>query len=254
MTIRGRIAACIFAMTLGMPLAGQNSTPSPAKDIDPLALRILQAATDQIKNAKSYSFRALVSRDYLGTNDQIITLFTWSEITVQRPNNLHIKFRGAGQPVEMFFNGSGSTVLFSPSANLYTTIATPTTIDAALDNISKKGVTVAVRNFLESDPYKSLTAALVTAYAVGTTDLFDQKVYHLAFTEPDADWQMWLVGTDQPQVRRVEIIDKTDPQHLRIAVDFLDWNFSPQLTDTMFTFSKPADAHQIDILKETTER
>jgi len=237
-----------------LAMAQTGSTQEAAKDIDPLALRVMKAATDPVKDAKAYSFRALVSHDLLGTNDQIITTFSTSEITMQRPNKLHIKFRGRGEPVEMFYDGSGKTVLYSPSSKFYTSVDTPTTIDAALTDISKKGVNMAVRNFLESDPYQSLTEALTTAYAVGSVDLFDEKVYHLAFTEPGAEWQMWVVGGDTPRVKRLEVIDTSNSHHPRISVTFFDWDLNPSTSNDMFTFNKPADAKEIEMLKAVAEK
>jgi len=245
----------ILGLTVSRPMLGQkNETQKAATDVDPLALQIVKAATDPLKEAKAYSFRALVSRDLLGTNDQIITTFSTSQVTVQRPNKLHIKFRGRGEPVELFYDGSGKAVLYSPSTKFYTTLSTPTSIDACLADMSKKGVNIAVRNFLESDPYASLTDGLTTAYAVGKVDVFDEKVYHLAFTEPGAEWQLWVVGGDNPRVKRLEVIDKDKPHNPRIAVDFFDWDFNPAPSEDMFTFSKPADAHEIEMLKLTAER
>jgi len=246
---------CILTIVLGVPMIAQTGgAQQGVKDIDPLALRVMKAATDPVKEAKAYSFRALVSRDLLGTNDQIITTFSTSEITVQRPNKLHIKFRGRGEPVEMFYDGSGKTVLYSPSSKFFTVVDTPTTIDAALSDISTRGVNIAVRNFLESDPYQSLTDSLTTAYAVGSVDLFDEKVYHMAFTEPGAEWQMWVVGGDTPRVKRLEVIDKSNPHRPRISVTFFDWDLNPSTSNDMFTFNKPADAKEIEMLKMVAEK
>jgi hypothetical protein len=245
------LVSCLLLLIFSWSAAGQsNPSHKNAKDIDPLALQIVKAAVDPIKDAQAYSFRVLVSRDELGTNDQIITTFNTAEITLQHPNKLHIRFRGRGEPVELFFDGSGKTVLYSPSAKFYTTVSSPIGIDATLDAIAKRGVTVAARNFLESDPYRSLTDALTTAYAVGTVDLFGQKVYHLAFTEPGAEWQLWVVGEKSPTVKRLEVIDKSKPHNPRVTIDFLDWNFSPTIRNDMFTFSKPADAREINMLKQ----
>jgi len=250
-----QLGFCLLILSFAWSAAAQTKAPQTGtKDIDPLALQIVKAAVDPIKNAKAYSFRALVSRDELGTNDQIITTFNTAEITLQRPDKLHIRFRGRGEPVELFFDGSGKTVLYSPSTKFYTTVSSPTGIDATLDAIAKRGVNVATRNFLESDPYQSLTDSLITAYAVGAVDLFDQKVYHLAFTEPGAEWQLWVVGEKSPTVRRLEVIDTSKPNHPRTIVDFFDWNFSPTISNDMFTFSKPADAREIEMLKLTAER
>jgi hypothetical protein len=253
--MKKHLVSCLLILSFSWSAAAQSKAPQKATtDIDPLALQVVKAATDPIKNAKAFSFRALVSRDELGTNGQTITVFSTGEITMQRPNKLHVRFRGRGEPVELFFDGSGKTVFYSPSAKFYTTVSTPASIDATFDAMARRGVNIATRNFLESDPYKSLTDGLTTAYGVGRVDLFDQKVYHLAFTEPGAEWQLWVVGDDKPVVRRLEVIDKSKPHRPRTIVDFFDWNFSPATTDAMFTFSKPADAREIEMLKLTAER
>ena len=230
-----------------------DKSGSQHTDIDPLALQVLKAATDPIHDAKSYSFRALVSREQFGTNGQIITQFTISNISVERPDKLHIDFQGHGKKVQLFYN-AGHTVLYTPEEKLYTTISSPTTVDATLEALSKRNIFIPTENFLASDPYHSLTNRLLTGYVVGRAMLFDQEVHQLAFTEPDAEWQMWVVGGDKPMVRRVEIVDKRTPQHPRITIDFLDWNLNPSLSPDLFTFSKPPDAKEIDVLKESARK
>jgi len=253
--MRKYLIAWLTVLIFTLPaLSQENDKNTNGKDTDPLALAILKAVAEPIKDAKAFSFRILTARDLLGTNDQIVTQFSVSEFTVQRPNKLHVKFRGHGEPVELFYDGSGKTVLYSPDVKLYTTIATPTTVDAMLDDVAKKGLVIAVCNFLESDPYKSLTDDLTTAYAVGKTTVLDTEVYHLAFTEPGAEWQLWVAAGDKPVVRRLEVINKEESHHPRVVVDFLDWDFSAAPSNDMFTFSKPSDAREIEMLKLTAEK
>jgi hypothetical protein len=249
------VAMCIMGFSLGCPLLAQRGSASKdTKDIDPLALQVVRAAVDPIKDAKCVSFRALVSRDELGSNGQIITTFNVGDITIQRPNKLHIRFKGRGEPVELYFDGTGKTVLYSPSAKLYTRFTTPAEIDPTLTAIAKDGVNVATRNFLESDPYRSLTDALNTAYVVGRVTLFDKEVHHLAFTEPGAEWQLWVIGGEKPVIRRMEVIDTSKPQRLRVIVEFLDWNLDASASDSMFTFAAPDEAHEIEALKLAAEK
>jgi len=252
--MRKHLVHCLLVLIVTLPTVAQTAAPAKAAtDLDPLALQVLKAVVDPIRNAKSFSFRILAARDWLGTNDQIITKFSASEFTVERPDKLHIKFRSQGEPVELFFDGTGQTELYSPSVKLYSTISTPKSIDGMLDEAAKKGIFIAVRNFLESDPYKSLTDGLMTAYVVGRTTIFDQEVHHLAFTEPGAEWQLWVVGGDKPSIRRLEVINKDKPHNPRIVVDFLDWDLNASPTDDMFVFHKPEDAHEIEMLKLTAE-
>ncbi|HEY7098607.1 MAG TPA: DUF2092 domain-containing protein [Terriglobales bacterium] len=65
---------------------------------------------------------------------------------------------------------------------------------------------------------------------------------------------LWVIGGEHPQVRRMEIVDKTKPEHLRVAIDFLDWNLNAAPTPDLFTFQKPADAQQIDLLKQAATK
>lgn len=242
------VIACVVSIHAQPAAAGKGANNKATdKDIDPLALQVLKAATDPIKQSQSFSFRVLVSREHLGTNGQIITLFHTAEVTVQRPDKLHINFRGRGKDVKLFYN-AGQAVLFSPDENFYSTIPSPATIDQTLDALEKKGVFLSASNFLESDPYQSLTDDLVTGYVIGKVAMFGETVHHLAFTEPDAEWQLWVTGGDHPQVRRLEVINKSLPERPRITVDFLDWNLNASPNSNLFTFEKPADAKQIEML------
>jgi hypothetical protein len=243
--MKSRFCALAFAaLWLSTCHAQQPGTPkSPAaKDIDPLALRVLRAATDPLKGAKTFSFRALVSRETLGSNGQIVTLFHLSEVTVQRPDKLRL---------QLYYN-AGNAVLYTPEEKLYALIPAAKTIDAALENLEKKNVFIPIRNFLSSDPYRSLSDDLMTGYVVGQVMLFDEPVHHLAFTEPYAEWQLWVIGGEHPRVRRLEVVDKSKPGHPRMVVDFLDWNMQAQPSPDFFTFEKPSDAKQIELLKEVT--
>jgi hypothetical protein len=230
--------------------SGSDTTvPTAGKDIDPLALQVLKAATDPIRESHSYSFRVLVSREHLGTNGQVITLFHFSDVTVQRPDKLYVDFRGQGKRVELFYN-AGQSVLYTPDEKLYTQLSSPSTIDATLDALEKRDVFIPIRNFLQSDPYQSLTDGLLTGYVIGKVMLFDQVVHQLAFTEKGAEWQLWVIGGDQPRVRRLQVIDKTKPEHPRVIVDFLDWDLNASPSADLFTFKKPDDAKEIQLLKD----
>jgi hypothetical protein len=230
--------------------AGQ-SKKSQTQDIDPLALQVLKAATDPIRDAKTYSFRAFVGTEQLGTNGQVITLFHVSDVTVQRPDKLHLDFAGQGQKVQFYFN-AGLAALYAPSEKLYSSLSAKATIDAELEDLAKRKVPVPVKNFLQSDPYKSLTQNLRSAYVIGMVKIFDQPVHHLAFTEPGAEWQLWVIGGDNPRVRRLQVIDRSEAYQPRVTVDFLDWNLKATPAADLFTFNKPADAREVPILGVAT--
>jgi hypothetical protein len=177
----------------------------------------------------------------------LITFFHTVDVSVQRPDKVHLIFRGRGQEVD-YYADAKNILMYSPAAKLYTSMPAQGSIDATLANLSAKGVDMPIAPFLRSDLYKLATSSLDTGYVIGRVKLFDQDVHQLAFTEPDADWQIWVVGGENPRIIRVEVVNKKLEGKPRTAVQFLNWNLSPSFSSDEFTFTKPDDAHEISVL------
>jgi hypothetical protein len=237
------LAVCSFAQDK----PGTKSKSAETRDVDPLALDVLKAATQPIEQAQAFSFKALVSEEQLATNGQIVTFFHTTEITVQRPDKVHLIFKGRGERVD-FYRTNGSITMYAPDAKLYTTTPAKATIDDNLADITAKGIDMPVGPFLSSHLYELASKSLITGYVIGRVKLYDQDVHQLAFTAPDVDWQLWVIGGESPRIVRAESVNKKLEGKPRTIVQFLDWNFSPTISADEFTFTKPADAHRIDML------
>jgi len=238
-------------MLLGAQPANREKpakAPDKQTDVDPLALKVLKAVTDPIRDAKAYSFRTRVMRENLGTNGQIITYFTTSEITVARPDKLHVCFKGRGREVELFYN-AGQVVLYAPGPKLYARLSTAKTLDGVLDALEKRNVYFPSKNLLESDPYQALAPDLKTGYVIGEVALYDTKAHHLAFTEAQAEWQLWVTGGSTPRIKVLEVINKGQTHEPRVVVQFFDWNLKANVQPDMFTFKPPAGAKEIEFSK-----
>jgi hypothetical protein len=216
-----------------------------------LALDVLRAVTQPIEQAQNFSFKARVSEEDLASNGQIVTFFRVVDVTVERPGKVHLIFRGRGERVDFFNNGTGNVTMYAPDAKLYTTIPAKTTIGATLDNLNAKGVDLAIGPFLRSDLYKVATANMITGYVIGRVKIFDQDVHQLAFTSPDADWHLWVTGGEAPRIVRAETVNKKLEGKPRTIVQLLDWNLNPTIATDEFTFTKPDDAHQVEMLPTT---
>jgi hypothetical protein len=218
------------------------------KDIDPLALKVLKAVTDPIRDAKAFSFRTRGIREYLGSNGQIITYFTTTDITVSRPDKLRVDFKGRGQDVQLYHDGV-QTVLYAPGPKLYAVVPSVKTLDGMLQELEKRNVYLPAKNLLASDPYQTLVPDLITGYVIGQVQMYDKSVHQLAFTEKDAEYQLWVTGAPDPRIQGLEVINKALAHEPRVMIEFSDWNLNPQVQADTFSFKKPADAKQIDFLQ-----
>jgi hypothetical protein len=240
------VALCSFAQDK----PGTKSKSTETKDVDPLALDVLKAVTQPIEQAQAFTFKALISEEQLATNGQIVTFFHTTEITVQRPDKAHLIFKGQGHRVD-YYGTSGSITMFAPDTKLYATIPAKATIDDNLADITAKGIDMPIGPFLISHFYELASKDLITGYVIGRVNIYDRDVHQLAFTSPDVDWQLWVTGGESPRIVRAESVNKKLEGKPRTIVQFLEWNLSPTISADEFTFSKPADALQIDMLTPT---
>jgi hypothetical protein len=240
------LSVCSFAQDK----PGAKSKSTETKDVDPLALDVLKAVTQPIEQAQSFTFKALISEEQLATNGQIVTFFHATEIMVQRPDKVHLIFKGRGERVD-FYGTNGSITMYAPDTKLYTTVPAKATIDDNLVDISAKGIDMPVGPFLSDHFYELASKNLITGYVIGRVKIYDQDVHQLAFTSPDVDWQLWVTGGESPRIVRAESVNKKLEGKPRTIVQFLEWNLSPTISANEFTFSKSADAQQIDMLMPT---
>lgn len=133
--------------------------------IDPLALQVLRATCDSLKKADAFSFNAFVSRERLGSNDQIITTFNQQNVTVDRPDKLRVDLKTPFNNV-ILYDDAGKAVLFAPDEKLYATLDAAKTIEQTLDNLDKREISLAIAPMLRSDPYKRLADGLESAAVI----------------------------------------------------------------------------------------
>jgi hypothetical protein len=241
------IPILLAGITLAQEKPSPPTTLSQTKDVDPLALAVLQAVSQPVEQAKSFKFRALVSEEELATDGQIVTVFHSVDVAVQRPDKMHLVFQGRGQQVD-FYVGPGTLTMYAPDPKFYTTIPAKDTINATLTELNTRGVDVPIGPFLNSDFYNLAVKTVNTGYVIGRVKIFDQNVHQLVFTGPDADWQLWVTGGEAPRFVRAEIVNKKLEGKPRTIIQFLDWDLNPTFPSDEFTFTKPENAREISTL------
>ena len=129
----------VLAQEANTPAEGpQQQSQGASPDVDPLALRVLQAVTLPLQQAKTLSFRALVSEESEATNGQLVTFFHMVDVTLRRPDELHVIFQRDGQRTD-FYETGGHITMYSPGTRLFTVLQAKPSIDATLDYLNKIG-------------------------------------------------------------------------------------------------------------------
>jgi len=73
---------------------------------------------------------------------------------------------------------------------------------------------------------------------------------HLALRGEVEDLQVWITRGDEPVPRRIVITHREIDGQPRFWAQFIEWDLSPGLADTTFTFSPPEGAKRVDFFAD----
>jgi hypothetical protein len=241
-------AALVLSFCILAP-AWSAEAPKKAKapDIEAKAGEVLRQMCDYLKNLQQFSVQAEVTEDVLLTSGQRIQFGRNVGASVRRPDRLRAESVGDTDNRQIVYDGKTIT-LMDRTKNLYTTIAAPPEIDAALEHGTQAfNLRAPLADLIYTKAYENLTAGVVSGFYVGLSKVQGVPCHHLAFKQKDIDWQIWVENSPTPVPRKFLITDKT-AQGLQFTAVFTKWNTSAQLEDGLFTFVAPEKAEKIDIL------
>jgi hypothetical protein len=243
------IGVLIFLCQLMISPGWSAEAPKKAKapDMEPKAGEVLRQMCDYLKNLQQFSVQAEITEDVLLTSGQRIQSGRSVEASVRRPDRLRAESVGDTDHRQLIYDGKTIT-LMDRNKNLYTTIAAPPEIDAALEHGTQTfNLRAPLADLIYSKAYENLIAGVVSGFYVGLSKVQGVPCHHLAFRQKDIDWQIWIENSPTPVPRKFLITDKT-AQGLQFTAVFTKWNTSPQLEDSLFTFVAPEKAEKIGIL------
>ncbi len=243
MSVRSR-DVFLYAALLFAPLAVAD-TPKPG--IEPRVDTLLRGMSDYLKGASEFSFRAEVTNDQVLENGQKILYGRQAEISMRRPDRLHVLVNGDLVNERIWYDGK--TFISMDLWDLgYIKVDVPSRIDEALDFMARQyGISSPVSDVLYSDPYAILAENVETGTYIGQSVVRGVPTHHLAFTQKNIDWQLWIEDGASPVPRKIVITYKNVASAPQFTVWMSDWNFTPRLADSLFEFLSPDGANQVEI-------
>ncbi len=243
MSLRSR-DFCLCAVLIFAPLAvAESAKPG----VDPRVDTLLRNMSSYLQSADEFSFHTEVNYDQVVDTGQKILYGRRAEIAMRRPNRLHILVNGDLIHERIWYDGK--TFILMDLWDLgYAKIDAPPTIDDALDFMARTyGISSPVSDVLYSDPYAILVENVTTGTYIGQPVIRGVPTHHLAFTQKNIDWQLWIEDGPQPVPRKAVITYKNVASSPQFTVWLSDWNFTPRLADSLFEFLPPDGAHQVEI-------
>jgi hypothetical protein len=236
---------CSLLLGAGCATAQQQTNISPHAD------SVLRSACDYLAHTHDFSFSAEIWREHVDEAGQKIQFSRTVEMDVKRPDGLRLKISSPASTRSYWYDGKTLTIL-DGKHNLYSTADMPDTLDKALDTAHDQfGIDLPLIDLAVSDPYKNATSKVQGGRYYGIAPVLGVPCHHLAFTQDNVDWQIWIEDGPQPFIRKFVITYKNDPDAPEFTALITRWNVTDRIADSDFVFERPMGAAKVQNLIET---
>jgi len=233
---------------VGSLALGSRAAPAESQtNIAPQAERILSAACQYLAEAPHFSLTAEIWREHVTASGQKLQFSRTLTMEVKRPNRLHLELASPHSQRGFWYDGKSLTIL-DRQPGLFSMAAMPGTLDAMIDKAHDDlGIDLPLIDLAVSDPYKNATAKVAKGTYYGLSPVLGASCHHLAFTQDNVDWQVWIQDGPQPLIRRLVITHKNEAGGPEFTAFITEWNFTERIADSDFVFEPPRGATEIEM-------
>ena len=251
-----RVAArgILLATTLAAPAWAQdvartdgNADQTAALETDSAIRPEVQAVLDRMKatfnGMKSYEISANITRDEVLAFGYKLQHSESARMWVELPNRMRMEVAGDIKNRTFVYDGSQLTT-FAPDLNVYASTEAPKTLGDLVRVLLDAGVEMPLIDMLYAGNAGNLTEDVRVGVVVGDSEVDGVPTDHLAFRQPEIDWQLWVEKGATALPRKLVITTRYevgDPQYQAV----LRWNLKPNISAGSFKFVPPSGATKV---------
>jgi hypothetical protein len=225
---------------------GRDQPPEPAVGTthSDNALKILAGSTQLIEAATAFSAKGDFGGDLILENGQIVEHGSSFTLVFSRPAKLYLQMNSReGYQATMLFDGETITLAaIHDGRHVYDTTPQRGDVNESLDFMV--GLTGGPRelNFFLSEQFTQSLNRMRTGFYVGTSIIDGVLCDHLAVRTDSKDGQVWIERGDEPKPWRILITHREEPAKPRFWIQFDEWDFSPEISESTFKYTPPEGA------------
>jgi len=236
--------AWAVALTVAATVAAAKTGPVPPDEAN--AKKLVKAMSDYLAAQKALSFDFDTTLEIVTNQNQKVGLASSGALTLNRPDKIHATRKGGFENVEFVSDGKTVT-LVGKTANVYTQVESPGTIDQLVDVLRDKyHRPVPAADLLMSDVYDQLMPQVVNSKDLGTGVIGGVECDHLAFRTKEVDWQIWIAKGDRPHPCRYAITSTQVAGAPQYIIDMRTWKTGGEVASDRFTATVPAGAKKVN--------
>jgi hypothetical protein len=236
------------------PIAhGAETTSDYEPVLSEKASQIMARMTDFISEAPAFSLVSDTGHEVTQKNGQVLEFGSHLTLTIQRPSQASGRFESRNGDISIIVLDGKTLSVYGAieDVDFYDATRQPGDIDSSLEFVANQvAVPRQLRDFFSKDLTASLGSAMKSGYYVGESRISGVMCDHLALRGDKEDVQVWIARGDEPVPRRIVITYRELEGQPQFWAQFTEWNFTPDLSDTTFTFSPPEGTERIHIFAD----
>ena len=227
----------VVSLTDAVTIALDREAAASSKEapvIDPEVRAVLNRTCSELASARTITYHAEINFDSVPPSGVTLQYAAEMDAAIRRPNRLAIRYKSALGAKAIWYDGTNLTI-YDPAHRVYATTAAPDSIDAMLTHVAdEKNLSIPLEGFDFSNPCRRAYGNIQRGKYVGINDVGGVACDHLAFTQQNADWQLWIDHSKTPLPRKIVIIHKNVPSQPQWAAVFSKWRFNRKLSASLF--------------------
>lgn len=193
------------------PKNAGNAPVTSAVLINASARQALNRTCSVLASAKKMTYHAEVTFDSVLPSYVKLQYAGAMDVAVEWPDHPAISSKSYLGAEAIWYNGETLT-LFDPAHDVYTSLSVQGSLDEMLVKVAKRNnlsMPLAPLDF--NDPCGNAYSHIQHGKYVGLNDVSGVTCDHLAFTQADLDWQIWIAHSGKPLPEKIVIIYKEIP-------------------------------------------
>jgi hypothetical protein len=213
---------------------------------DDAARRLLRTMPDYVTRQDVISIAFDSDVEVITSELQKIQFTSSRQVLLRRPAHLRGMRKSGHAEVEYSFDGTTFTV-YDRRNNVFARTNAPGSFDQLVDRLRTDfSIEAPGADLLSANVYDVLTEDMLEAKHLGRGVIDGVECEHLAFRNPEVDWQLWIEAGPRPVPRKYVITSKTVTGAPQYTLRIKEWRSDVPADDASFVFNPPAGAREVD--------
>ena len=206
-TLRARAGIVLIACVAWLAGASCSREPTTPEAKRQRGDEIVRKMSDHLARARTFAVETTDTRTRAKGGKEI-TVRTTRRLLVRRPDRLALRV-GGDMDLRGWYDGSKLTFVSDPQ-KVWARVNGAPTIDDTLDRMADRlAMPMPMADFLYSSPYEALIGTKSTGGYVGRETIDGVSCFHVAYTHPAVDWDLWVPDSGDPLPKKLRVTAKT---------------------------------------------